>query len=252
VRFETIPAGEKRQLNGPWWGIRFIDASASAVAIVDGIVLPLASGLLLTLRAIENRPHMRYELTGPVTVQLADTYGEDLSSSAVAPAPVGGVKREVVYVTSANLMTNPVDLDFDRPIWARRASMTTQPVYGLASAQPQNVLSGTPNVRLARDVAGFVRGSPPDATRRAIYMHQANANPIVLGGIGTNFGAFAGEPPILLGQWGKEVGTGTQLSPAPQAGVVMDADMPERISARFYATVACQVSALPVWVDWLA
>ena len=121
MRFEDVPAGEPRQINGPLWGVRVLSAGVGAALLVDRSPVPVAS-LLLTLRAPEARPFDRLNMTGPIVLQIAETPDDDLSAAGVAPPvapPVEWSQDLWLFITTGAAFSR----DFLNPGWARQLSL---------------------------------------------------------------------------------------------------------------------------------
>lgn len=130
MRFETIPAGESRQLDGPWFGVRVLSAGDAASVQVDRLVLPM-SVLAAYRRRIET-----VIATGPVVLALADAADEDvgaLTASPQPPSPGGRVRLvEIVTIPEGNVVGRGHDGVAGRivigdlvahPAWARRVEV---------------------------------------------------------------------------------------------------------------------------------
>lgn len=80
MRFETIPAGETRQLDGPWFGVRVLAAAPGAALTVDRLALPV-SVLVAYRRRIDV-----LVVTGPVVLAIADSELEDVNAASSSPS----------------------------------------------------------------------------------------------------------------------------------------------------------------------
>jgi hypothetical protein len=100
VRFETIPAGETRQLNGPWFGVRVLIAGKGSALTIDRVALPVPD----CLPSIEGEID-RVNATGPITFVISETQGEDLAKANASPQPPGLAPASRVEVIA--LGTNP-------------------------------------------------------------------------------------------------------------------------------------------------
>lgn len=105
MRFETLAAGETRQIDGPLFGVKVlsIDPSNGGAIAVDRVWLP--TSVLVSLR----KEIDRLNLAGPIIVAVADDEQDDLTNaSASAAPPVAGASVKVTETTLLNLMQGTV------------------------------------------------------------------------------------------------------------------------------------------------
>lgn len=222
MRFEDVPAGESRQINGPLWGVRVLSAGVGAALLVDRSPVPVAS-LLLTLRAPEARPYDRLNMTGPIVLQIAETPDDDLSAAGVAPpvaivtptwtpqilnaGPVGGVSPD--WLTTWLLPVGAQALIvYHRNLTATATVLKGVRFYGS---------DGAPIHGTATDLFG---AGPLNLTASDTYLrpHFAFGAPEKVAGLGVRAGALvpfvatAGPPPsrvdITIGSAGGAIAAG--------------------------------------------
>jgi hypothetical protein len=215
VRFETIPAGEARQFDGPWFGVRVLSAGEGAAVAADRIALPLSV-----------LPSYRAEIgtltcTGPIVLALADDEDEDVNAASATPQPQVGRPPDTRIASYAggysfpnHLVTSSWEFPAVTPPPGARSGM----IYTRAIGGPGPAVSVRP---YTRDAGGRVY---PSVSAFNAWTQTANTEAMLLGlGIDTgttgSFGAaFAVGPAMALN------------GPAPeQAGVQLGglpADVP--------------------------
>jgi hypothetical protein len=134
VRFETIPAGETRQINGPYFGVRVLVAGEGAALVVDRIAMPVPA----VLPSLESEVDTLIA-TGPITFVLGERPGEDLARANATPAPPApappAIQEDVVIHPAGTLVPdmqqqNFLATEFARPKWAKGASLATMIATG--------------------------------------------------------------------------------------------------------------------------
>lgn len=181
MRFETIPSGETRQLDGPWFGVRVLAAGDGASVAVDRLVLPMS--VLPTLQ----RPMDVIVASGPIVLALADAEGENVNAASASPIPP--VPAGPSSVTTS-IITIPVGTDietgvgvqvphyfFARPPQASSLrlwmdSLSTTPISAwIAEATATAAIVGLLGTgKVADSVAPFTAGAAVWPHRKALAM----------------------------------------------------------------------------------
>lgn len=249
MRFETLVAGEPRQVDGPFYGVKVLaaDPAQGATLIVDGLAWPVS---VLPAWAGDVG---RVVATGPCILALATDEDEDLSKMTTSPAPP--TQTLSTWAVDSWLIPPGTDLTvhqlrkFVRPgAWAKRCSLF---VHVLTNASLDGNITGSaaPNVNVAVPLpAGTLM-----PTGNALYAQlKANGGALTMVSGGQTFGpnSYCNGQVQLVMAWGDGALAGV-LATGPQ-GV---GAAPDSFVVEIWTTAAAVVAPgknLPVWAEWSA